>query len=91
MATTKSAGTVKTGRESNPQYLGVKVYGGQKVKIGSIIVRQRGTSFIPGKNIRKGKDHTLYAVKEGAVKYSTKRKRRFDGKQRTVKVVSIEE
>lgn len=90
MATTKSAGTVKTGRESKPQYLGVKVYGNQKVKVGSVIVRQRGTKFFPGKNVRKGSDYTLYAVKEGVVKYLTKRKTKFDGSQRMVKVVTVE-
>lgn len=90
MATTKSAGTVKTGRESKPQYLGVKVYGNQKVKAGNIIIRQRGTKFFPGKNVRKGRDYTLYAIKEGVVKYLTKRKTRFDGSQRTVKVVTVD-
>lgn len=90
MATTKSAGTVKTGRESKPQYLGVKVYGNQKVKAGNVIIRQRGTKFFPGKNVRKGRDYTLYAAKEGVVKYLTKRKTRFDGSQRTVKVVTVD-
>ncbi len=90
MATTKSAGTVKTGRDSNPKYLGVKIYGGQSVKLGGIIIRQRGSKFVPGKNVRKGRDDTLYALKDGAVSYRTKRKTNFDKTQRKVKIVSVE-
>ncbi len=90
MAKTKSAGTVKTGRESCPQYLGVKLFGGNKANIGSIIVRQRGTKFIPGKNVRLGKDYTIYSIKEGFVKYVTKRKTGFNNKQRRVKIVNVE-
>ncbi len=89
MATTKSAGTVKTGRDSKPKYLGVKVYGGQKVKIGDIIIRQRGSRFLAGKNVKKGRDDSLYAGKDGVVNYSTKRKMGFDGKQRRAKVVKV--
>ncbi len=90
MATTKSAGTTKTGRDSRPKYLGVKLFSGEKAKVGNIILRQRGTKFFPGKNVSKGKDDTLYALKEGIIKFSTKRKKRFDGKQRTVKIVNVE-
>ncbi len=89
MATTKSAGTVKTGRDSKPKYLGVKVYGGQKVKIGDIIIRQRGSRFLAGKNVKKGRDDSLYAGRDGVVSYSTRRKKGFDGKQRQAKVVTI--
>ncbi len=89
MATTKSAGTVKTGRDSNPKYLGVKVYAGQKVKIGDVIVKQRGSKILPGKNVKKGRDDTLYSVKDGIVKYSTIRKSCYDGKQRKAKVVTV--
>ncbi len=89
MATTKSAGTVKTGRDSKPKYLGVKLYSGQKANIGNIILRQRGTKFIAGKNVKRGKDDTLYAKKEGLVNYNTVKKRGFDGRQRRVKVVSV--
>ncbi len=89
MATTKSAGTVKTGRDSKPKYLGVKVYGGQKVKIGDMIIRQRGSRFLAGKNVKKGRDDSLYAGKDGVVKYATRRKTGFDGKQRRAKVVII--
>ncbi|MCD5396159.1 MAG: 50S ribosomal protein L27 [Candidatus Pacebacteria bacterium] len=90
MAKTKSAGSTKLGRDSRPKYLGVKIFGGQKVLPGMIIVRQRGTKFIPGKNVGRGKDDTLYAKKTGVVKFVTKRKRKFDGTQRIVKVVNVE-
>lgn len=91
MAKTKATGTSKLGRDSLPKYLGVKLYAGQKVKPGMIIIRQRGTKFLPGKNMRKGRDDTLYALKEGLVRFSTKRIRRFDGSQRIAKIVSVEE
>ncbi len=89
MATTKSAGTVKTGRDSKPKYLGVKVYAGQRVKNGDIIVRQRGSKIMPGKNVKKGRDDTLYSLKDGVVKYSTVRKSGYDGKQKRRKVVTV--
>lgn len=89
MATTKSAGTVKTGRDSKPKYLGIKIYGGQKAKIGDVIVRQRGSKVIPGKNVKKGKDDTIYAVKNGTVIYNTIRKNSFDNRQRRAKTVSV--
>ena len=90
MSKTKSSGSTKLGRSSRPKYLGVKLFGGQKAKPGMIIVRQRGTRILPGKNVRKGKDHTLYAIKEGKVKFSTKKKRNFDGSRRVVKIANIE-
>ncbi len=89
MATTKSSGTTRLGRDSNPKYLGVKLYGGQKAKAGSIIVRQRGTKFIPGKNVRKGRDDTLYAIKDGIVEFQTKNKKKFNGKSKKVKLVNV--
>lgn len=89
MAKTKAAGTTKLGRESLPKYLGVKVADGQKVKIGQILVRQRGTKFLPGKNVKVGRDHTLYASKEGIVKFKTKKKICFDGNKRIAKVVEV--
>ena len=67
MATSASA---RNGRDSNPQYLGVKAYDGQLLKAGSIIVRQRGTKFHPGKNVGQGRDFTLFALKDGKVKFS---------------------
>ncbi|KAL5715261.1 Ribosomal protein L27 [Ranunculus cassubicifolius] len=68
-ATKKSAGSTKNGRDSNPKFLGVKKFGGEKVIPGNIIVRQRGTRFHPGNYVGIGKDHTLYALKEGNVKF----------------------
>ncbi len=89
MATTKSAGTVKTGRDSQPKYLGVKVTAGQMVKTGNILVRQRGSKFLAGKNVREGRDNTLYALQEGTVTFSKKRKDCFDGKKRRATMVSV--
>ncbi|KAD2805275.1 hypothetical protein R6Q59_029447 [Mikania micrantha] len=68
-ATKKTAGSTKNGRDSKPKYLGVKKFGGEKVIPGNIIVRQRGTRFHPGDYVGMGKDHTLYALKEGCVKF----------------------
>lgn len=90
MSKTKAAGTSRLGRDSQPKYLGVKLFGGQTTKIGSIIVRQRGSKFTPGTNTKKGKDDTIYAVKEGKVIFSTKRKKNFDGKTRFIKEVSVQ-
>lgn len=89
MATKKSGGSTANGRDSNPKYLGVKVNHGETVAIGSIIVRQRGTEVIPGKNIGMGKDHTLYALKEGKVEFGTKRKVHFDNTIKRKKIVNI--
>ena len=90
MAKTKATGTTKLGRDSGPQYLGVKLFGNQQAKPGSIIVRQRGTKFVPGKNVKRGKDDTLFALKEGKVSFETKKKKGFDKSQKTVKVVNVE-
>ena len=76
MATNKGGGSSRNGRDSNPQYLGVKVYGGETVKAGSIIVRQRGTKFFPGFNVSLGKDHTLFALIAGTVKFEGGRARK---------------
>ena len=69
MATSKGGGSTRNGRDSNPQYLGVKAYGGEVVKAGSILSRQRGTKFFPGFNVGLGKDHTLFACIHGVVKF----------------------
>lgn len=90
MAKTKAAGSTKLGRDSRPKYLGVKLYEGQEAKAGSIIIRQRGLSFLPGKNVKRGRDDTLYAQKEGVVNFTTRRKKGFDNSQRKVKVVNVE-
>ena len=89
MSKTKAAGSTRLGRDSNPQYLGVKLYAGQKARPGMIIIRQRGTKFIPGKNVKKGKDDTLYSMIEGVIKFETKRKKLFNRSQRIVKVVNV--
>jgi large subunit ribosomal protein L27 len=73
MAHKKGEGKVKNGRESQSKRLGIKVYGGQKVVAGNIIVRQRGTKHHPGKNVGIGKDHTLFALTNGIVVYKKKR------------------
>ena len=69
MAHKKGQGSTKNGRDSNPQYRGVKAYGGEVVQAGSIIIRQRGTKFKPGFNVGIGKDDTLFALKDGTVKF----------------------
>ena len=73
MAHKKGQGSSRNGRDSNPQYLGVKKYGGERVLAGNILVRQRGTKFHPGANVQKGGDDTLFAVADGFVKFETKR------------------
>lgn len=70
MAQKKAGGSSKNGRDSNPKYLGVKRYGGEKVTAGSIIVRQRGSRFHPGENVGMGRDHTLYSKVAGVVHFS---------------------
>jgi large subunit ribosomal protein L27 len=69
MAHKKGQGSTRNGRDSNPQYLGVKVYGGQTIGVGGIIVRQRGTVFRPGLNVGRGRDDTLFALAEGKVTF----------------------
>ncbi|HEU4763908.1 MAG TPA: 50S ribosomal protein L27 [Gemmatimonadales bacterium] len=76
MAHKKGVGSSRNGRDSNPQYLGVKRYGGEKVTAGMIIVRQRGTKFHPGKNVRRASDDTLFALVDGVVKFEHKDKAR---------------
>jgi large subunit ribosomal protein L27 len=71
MAHTKAQGAVKGNRDSRAKRLGVKIYGGQVVKAGGIIVRQKGTKFRPGKNVDMGKDYTLFALTAGVVKFKT--------------------
>ncbi len=90
MAKTKASGTSRLGRDSQPKYLGVKLFAGQRVKPGMIIVRQRGTKFRPGKNVKKGSDDTLYALKEGVISFQAKQVRRFDNSQRIARIVNIE-
>lgn len=90
MATKKSAGTTKNGRDSNPRYLGVKLYAGEKTKIGSIILRQEGLNTLAGKNAALGKDYTIYATKAGTVSFGTKRKTGFNNKVKVKNVVNVQ-
>lgn len=89
MAHKKAAGTTKNGRDSNPKYLGIKLTDGALCKIGSIIVRQRGSNILPGNGVKIGKDYTLFAIKEGKIKMTAKRKVHFDGKTIIKKVASV--
>ncbi len=89
MAHTKAGSTSKLGRDSESKRLGIKLSGGQAANPGNIIVRQRGSRYVAGTGVRIGKDDTLYAIKAGSVKFSTLRKRNYDGNTRTVKVVAI--
>ena len=76
MAHKKGQSSTRNGRDSNPQFLGVKKYGGEAVICGNIIVRQRGTHFHPGKNVRRGNDDTIYAIADGKVLFHKLRGRR---------------
>lgn len=89
MAHRKAGGTAKNLRDSQPKYLGVKLADGEKAQAGSVIVRQRGTPILAGLNVSTGKDHTLFAVKAGTVKFGSKRKTSFNGKTSVKKTVSV--
>ena len=89
MATKKSGGSTKNNRDSQPKYLGTKLHDGQVASAGNVIVRQRGTRIVAGKNVKVGKDHTLYAHVDGKVTYKTVRKTRYDGKMVTRKMASV--
>lgn len=89
MAHKKAGGSAKNLTDSKPKYLGIKLYDGETAKAGSILVRQRGTNFTAGANTKVSKDHTIFALKEGTVKYSSKKKQNFDGTSKKVKVVNI--
>ncbi|MBU1179263.1 50S ribosomal protein L27 [Patescibacteria group bacterium] len=89
MAHKKAGGSTKNNRDSNPKYLGVKLYDGQTTKSGSIIVRQRGTAFVAGKNVGQGKDHTLFSLIIGKVKFTKKRKTNFTGSTKKVSVINV--
>jgi large subunit ribosomal protein L27 len=82
MAHKKGAGSTKNGRDSNAQRLGVKRFGGEKVKAGNILIRQRGMKFKPGLNVGCGKDFTLYAIIDGTIKFDSK-----DGKQKRINIL----
>jgi len=89
MAHRKAGGTAKNLRDSNPKYLGTKLSDGQRALSGNIIIRQRGTPIRAGLNVGMGKDHTLFALKDGTVKFGLKRKTSFHGKTVVKKVVNV--
>lgn len=89
MAHKKAGGSTALGRDSQAQRLGVKLYQGEFAKAGAIIIRQRGTKFRPGKNVKKGKDDTLFAITGGLVQFSQRKLPRFDGQLKLAKIVSV--
>lgn len=89
MSKTKQGGSSRLGRDSAAQRLGIKVSAGEKVRTGMIIIRQRGSKYLAGKNVKKGSDDTIYAMKDGVVSFSSKSKKLFDGSRRQAKVVSV--
>jgi len=90
MAHTKAGGSTKLGRDSESKRLGVKRQQGQRVNAGEVLIRQRGTKYLPGLNVARGGDDTLYSLKAGIVKFLSKRKTRFDKNQRSVKVITVQ-
>lgn len=89
MAHTKAIGSTKLGRDSISKRLGVKLQDGQKVLVGQIIIRQRGTKYVPGKNVIRADDDTIFAGKNGVVKFTQKTKTRFDGSRKKATVVNV--
>ena len=89
MAHKKAGGSAKNLRDSNPKYLGIKLYAGEKAQTGSVIVRQRGTRIMAGRNVGIGKDHTLFALKDGIVSFRSKQKQRYDGSKIRKKFVDV--
>ena len=89
MSKTKASGSTKLGRDSRSKRLGVKLFDGQICQAGSVIIRQRGTKYLPGRNVVKGGDDTLFALKPGKIKFRTTRKTCFTGKKKRVKVVDV--
>lgn len=89
MATKKAGGTAKNLRDSQPKYLGVKRADGQLVKSGEVIVRQRGTKIEGGKGVKVGKDHTIFAIIDGIVRFRNIRKTDFTGKTKSKKAVDV--
>lgn len=89
MAHKKAGSSTALGRDSESKRLGVKLSDGQKAKAGNIIIRQRGTKYHPGENVRRGNDDTLFAISDGLVKFSSKKLKKFDGKLKDSKIVSV--
>jgi len=89
MSHKKAGGSTALGRDSQGQRLGVKLYGGQKVKAGNIIVRQRGSKIRPGQNVMVGKDYTLFAIANGIIKFTEKKVKKFNGHLVKTKFVHV--
>lgn len=89
MSHKKAGGSTHLGRDSQPQYLGTKVGDGETVNSGEVLVRQRGTRIHPGKNVKKGKDDTLYSTIAGKAKFTQKKKYKFDGSLKMTKFVNV--
>jgi large subunit ribosomal protein L27 len=89
MAHKKAGGSTRLGRDSQPKYLGTKVGDGEMVNPGQVLVRQIGTKIHPGKNVKNGRQDTLYSMASGKVKFSQKKRERFDGKIKLTTFVSV--
>jgi large subunit ribosomal protein L27 len=89
MAHKKAGGSTKNLRDSQPKYLGTKLYDGEYASVGNVLVRQRGSRIIAGRNVGMGKDHTLFALQDGLVKFGTRKKIGFNGKSKTMKIVHV--
>lgn len=89
MATKKQAGSTKNVGDSQPKYLGVKLYDGQAAKTGGIIMKQRGTKILAGRNVGVGNDHTLFALKDGTVTFKEVRKKNFNGQVKKRKMAEV--
>ena len=90
MAHKKAGGSTRLGRDSNAQRLGIKLYGGEKASVGSIIVRQRGTRYRAGAGTKRSNDDTIFAVADGKVKFNKKKVKKFTGKLEYAQIVSVE-
>jgi large subunit ribosomal protein L27 len=89
MAHKKAGGSSKNGRDSNAKRHGVKRFGGEKVSAGSVLVRQKGTKWHPGENVGMGRDFTLFALTEGQVSFTQKRRKKFDGQRKVDTIVNV--
>lgn len=89
MAHTKAKGTTKLGRDSESKRLGVKIFGGSPIKCGQIIIRQRGTKYLSGEGVKRGNDDTLYAVRDGVVKFVQTRYTNFTGNKQVKQKVTV--
>ncbi|MFH1284092.1 MAG: 50S ribosomal protein L27 [Candidatus Peregrinibacteria bacterium] len=89
MSHKKAGGSTANGRDSVAKRLGVKVFGGEAIKAGGIIIRQRGTKFFPGENVGMGRDHTIFALKEGKVHFTKKALKKYDGRKFKDTIVNV--